>query len=133
VGDVVWQSLADESDMQPTLARSGKLVYFSPDAALVEQALSVAHKRQPAISDNWEDSKSAANAMAVIVPGQLAQLAEHEVEFSLSPQQDAVLHSAAEQHLLPKLAAVKNYSPIRLEIHDTPKGAGWTALDWRQY
>lgn len=131
-GDVVWQNSARDDATQATLARSGKLVYFSPDAGLVGQALEVAHKRQPALSDSWADAKVAARAVAVIGPGQLAQLAENEVAMSLPQQQDEVLRNAAEQHLLPKLAAVKKYAALRLEMHDAPKGAGWVALDWKQ-
>jgi uncharacterized protein YfaA (DUF2138 family) len=131
-GDVIWQNAPSDKFPQITLARVGKLIYFSPDAALVEQAIAVAHKRQPALSDSWSDLKSAANVVAVIGPGQLAQLAEHEVEISL-PQQDEVLNRASEQYLLPQLAAVKKFSPMRLEMHDTPKGAGWVTLDWKQY
>lgn len=130
-GDVVWQGGAASHATQATLARSGKLVYFSPDAGLVEQGLAVAHKRQPALSDNWSGANAAANAVAVIGPGQLAQLAEQEVALSLPQQQDEVLRNAAERHLLPKLAAVKKYAPLRLEMRDTPKGAGWVALDWK--
>lgn len=131
-GDVIWQNAPNEKFPQITLARAGKLIYFSPDAALVEQAIAVAHKRQPALSDSWSNLKSSANVVAIIGPGQLAQLAEHEVEISL-PQQDEVLYRASEQYLLPQLAAVKKYSPMRLEMHDTPKGAGWVTLDWKQY
>jgi len=131
-GDVIWQNSPGADGTQATLARSGKLIYFSPDTALVAQALAVAHKRQPAVSDDWTGSNAAANTVAVIGPGQLAQLAEHEVATSLPQQQDAVLRTAAEQHLLPKLAEVKKYPLMRLEMHATPKGAGWVALDWQQ-
>lgn len=131
-GDVVWQGKAAEANTQPALARSGKLVYFSPDVALVQRALAVAHKRQPALSDDWGDGKTLANTVAVIGPGQVAQLAEHEVEMSLPQQQDEVLRNAARQHLLPKLAAVKEYPSMRLELHGTPKGPGWMTVDWQQ-
>jgi uncharacterized protein YfaA (DUF2138 family) len=124
-GDVVWQN------EQAMLGRSGKLVYFSPDASLVEQALAVTHKRHPALSDSWPDSKQA--AVAVVDPKQLAQIVAHEVEMTLPPEQDEVLRGATDQHLLPKLEAVKKYPPMRLEMHSTPKGAGWMTLDWQQY
>lgn len=130
-GDVIWQNSSRAAGTQATLARSGKLIYFSPDAALVEQALAVAHKRQPAISDGWTGLKAAANTVAVIGPGQLAQLAEREFMTSLPLQREAVLRTAADQHLLPKLAAVKKYPLMRLEMHATPKGTGWVALDWQ--
>lgn len=124
-GDVVWQS------ERATLGRNGKLVYFSPDASLVEQALAVSHKRQLAVSDSWPDSGQA--AVAVVDPKQLAQMVTHEVDRTLPPEQDEVLRGATDQHLLPKLEAVKKYPPMRLEMHSTPKGAGWIALDWQQY
>lgn len=130
-GDVIWQTSMAADHAQPTVARSGKLIYFSPDAALIEQALAVAHKRQPAVSDSWTEAKVAAKTVAVIGPSPLAQLAEQEIVASLPRQQDAVLRSAADQHLLPKLAAVKKYSPMRLEVHAPPQGAGWVTLDWR--
>jgi uncharacterized protein YfaA (DUF2138 family) len=122
-GDIVWHN------DQATLGRSGKLIYFSPDASMVEQALAVAHKHHPAISDSWPDSKQV--AVAVIDPKQLAQMVEHEVEITLPQEQDAVLRGATDQHLLPKLEAVKKYPTMRLEMHSIPKGAGWVALDWR--
>lgn len=130
-GDVIWHGAENGNAAQPTLARSGKLVYFSPDATLVEQGLAVAHKRQPALNDSWPDQKAASNAVAVIGPGQLAQLAEHEVAMSLPQEQDEVLRSAAERHLLPKLAAVKKYAPLRLEVRSTPRKSGWVSLDWK--
>lgn len=130
-GDIIWKNIANSTGIQATLARSGKLIYFSPDTALVEQALAVAHKRQPAVSDDWSGAKAVANTVVVIGPGQLAQLAEREIAASLPMQRDAVLRSAADQHLLPKLAAVKKYPTMRLEMNDQPKGTGWVALDWQ--
>lgn len=132
-GDMLWQAPHNSDQTRPTLARSGKLVYFSPDAALVEQALAVAHKRQPAISDSWKSSDVAANTVGMIGPAPLAQLAELEVAMSLPRQQDELLRNAAEEHLLPKLAALKKYPPLRLEMREAPKGAGWVELDWQQY
>lgn len=131
-GDVIWQNSRRAAGTQATLARSGKLIYFSPDTALVEQALAVTHKRQPAISDGWTGLKAAANTVLVIGPNQLALLAEREVMTSLPLQREGVLRTAADQHLLPKLAAMKNYPLMRLEMHETPKGAGWVVLDWQQ-
>ncbi len=131
-GDVIWQNSAGADGTQATLARSGKLIYFSPDTALVAQALAVAHKRQPALSDDWTKSNADDHTVAVIGPRQLAQLAEREVIASLPMQQDAVLRAAADRHLLPQLAAVEKYPFMRLEMHDTPKGTGWVALDWQQ-
>ena len=131
-GDVIWQNTPGAAGMQATLARSGKLIYFSPDTALVAQALAVAHKRQPAVSDDWAGAKAVTNTVVVIGPGQLAQLAEREIAASLPLQQDAVLRTAADQHLLPKLAAVKKYPLMRLEMHDTPNRIGWVTLDWQQ-
>jgi uncharacterized protein YfaA (DUF2138 family) len=132
-GDVLWQAPLNSDETRPTLARSGTLVYFSPDSALVEQALAVAHKRQPAVSDSWSDSGGAASTVGMIDPTQLAQLAELEVSKSLPRQQDELLLNAAEEHLLPKLAALKKYPPLRLKTHDVPKGAGWVELDWQPY
>lgn len=130
-GDVVWQFKQGSDKTLTTLARSGKLVYFSPDASLVEQALAVARKRQPALSDSWKDQAAAGNTVAVFGPPQLAQIAEQEVLASLPQQQDAVLRLAAEQHLMPKLAAVKKYPAMRLQMREAPQGAGWIALDWK--
>ena len=133
-GDVIWQSPKNPgNNTQPALARSQNFIYFSPDAALVDQALAVAHKRQPAASDSWKDASVAANTLALIGPNQLSQLAEREVALSLPRQQDELLRNAADQHLLPKLAAVKKYPAMRLEMKDTPKGAGWVELEWQTY
>jgi uncharacterized protein YfaA (DUF2138 family) len=132
-GDVLWQNSRGAAGTQATLARSGRLIYFSPDTVLVERALAVAHKRQPALSDGWTSSRAPANTVAVIGPEQLALLAGREVAASLPQQQDAVLRTAADQHLLPKLDAMKKYPQIRLEMRDNPRGAGWVALDWQQH
>lgn len=131
-GDVVWRVNGQDS-LHPMLARSGKTVYFSPDSALVEQALQVAHKRQPALSDSWKDPKVAADTMVVLGPGNIAQLAEREISISLPQQRDAELRGAANRYLLPRLEAIKKYPSMRLALHAPPKGAGWTALDWRPY
>jgi len=125
-GEVVWRNA-----LGTALARKEKLIYFSPDARLVEQALAVANKRQPAVSDKWAESKALANTVAIIGAGQLAQLAEHESAISLPQQQDEALRNAVDQHLLPQLAAVKKYPTMRLEMRGTPKGAGWMTVDWQ--
>lgn len=132
-GDTVWQPPAAQGTLRPTVARSGKLVYFSPDAALVEQALAVSHKRQPALSDAWRQPGAGANAVAILGPANIATLAQHEVEQSLPQQQDPALRGAADRYLLPRLAAIKKYPPLRLALHAAPKSAGWVALDWQPY
>jgi uncharacterized protein YfaA (DUF2138 family) len=124
-GDVMWRN------GRAALGRSGKLVYFSPDASLVERALAVAHKKQAAISDAWPTSKKA--VVSVIDPKQLAQMVANEVEITLPYEQDAILREATDQHLLPKLEAVKKYPPLRLETRTPPKGAGWVVLDWQPF
>jgi uncharacterized protein YfaA (DUF2138 family) len=132
-GDTVWQNSEDTGGLRPTLARSGGRVYFSPDAALVEQALAVSHKRQPALTDSWKDPQAPDNTVAVLGPGIISQLAEREIAVSLPEQQDAELRSAASRYLLPRLAAIKKYPPMRLVLRAAPKGPGWVALDWQPY
>lgn len=137
-GDVTWQTNSGQTSSgsgftRATLARSGNLVYFSPDATLVEQALAVAHKRQPALSDAWREPGAAANAVAIVAPSPIALLAEREIGFSLPRQQDAVLRGASDRYLMPKLAAIKKYPAMRLALGAVPKGTGWVALDWQPY
>ncbi len=132
-GDMLWRNTNSVGQLQPVMARSGKLVYFSPDAVLVERALEVAHKRQPAISDKWKVDASLVNTVAMFGPDALAQLAEKEIAKSLPRQQDELLRNAADRHLLPKLAAVRKYSPMRLELGSMSKGAGWIEVNWLAY
>lgn len=132
-GDVLWQTEPASNHSQPTLARSNRLVYFSPDAALVNQALAVAHKQHPAVSDGWKNPKPASYTIALVSPLKLAKLAKQEIVLSLPRQQDELLRNAAEQHLLPKLAAVEQYPPMRLDISATPERAGWVELQWQAY
>ena len=132
-GDVVWRAEMNEDHMQPSLARSGKLVYFSPDGILVDRALEVVHKRQPALSDRWKWDVATANTVAMFSPEPMAQLAELEIAKSLPRHQDELLRGAADRHLLPKLAAVKKYPPMRLEMRSPPKGTGWIELDWQPF
>lgn len=130
-GDKVWQ-VGDErrGGWRPMLARNGNYVYFSPDPALVEQALAVSHKLQPALSDGWANADSAAT-LAVIFPKQLTQLAKQEVTISLPTDKNQVLRDAAERHLFPRLTAIEKYTPLRMQLQQEKYTSGWVALDWR--
>ena len=127
----LWQRSVTMSigEKQPTLAVSGQTVLFSPDAALVEQALKVGRKQAPAIADGLRD---ASRTVGLISPAALAELMRKETYDALPTADQPVLRAAADVHLAPRLEALKNYPPYRLVLKSVPtSGASWQPVEWQ--
>lgn len=130
-GAVLWQrKVATPSGQQtPTLALSGRTVLFSPDAALVELALSVGRKQAAALSDRLPDS---GRTVAVIAPSALSDLIRKETFDALPSASEPVLRLSADTHLVPRLNALKKYPPYRLVLPaKMAAGAAWQRLEWQ--
>ena len=114
---------------KPTLAISGQTVLFSPDAALVQQALAVGRKQSPAIADRLSD---AGRTIGLIAPSALSDLIRKETFDALPASGEPVLRAAADVHLVPRLEALKKYPPYRLVLTSLPKsGAAWQPVEWQ--
>ncbi len=130
-GATRWQRTVatSQGDATPTLAAAGNLVVFSADEKLVEQVLAVQRKQAPALADRFSD---AGHTVGVIAPAALAQLIETEAFGSLPPGQEPVLRAAADQHLVPRLNALKKYPPYRMVLKQLPQsGIAWEPLEWQ--
>lgn len=130
-GAVLWQRTVDTPSgrQTPTLALSGQTVLFSPDAALVQLALSVGRKQAAALSDRLPESS---RTVAVIAPSALSALIRKETFEALPSATEPVLRLSADTHLAPRLDALAKYPPYRLVL--PPKlatGAAWQRLEWQ--
>lgn len=116
-------------DAMPTLALAGDTVVFSADAALVDQVLAVKAKRAPAASDRLPDP---AHVVGLIAPSSLARLIQAEALDTLPAKDEPVLRAAADQHLVPRLDAIKKYPPYRMVLKQLPSsGVAWQTLEWQ--
>jgi uncharacterized protein YfaA (DUF2138 family) len=130
-GEQLWsRSVAtDIGEQHPTLAVSGRTVLFSPDAALVEQALAVGRKKAPAIGDRLADPR---HTVGLISPSALSDLIRKEAFDVLPKAGEPVLRAAADVHLVPRLEALKKYPPYRLVLKTLPaSGAAWEPVEWQ--
>ncbi|MET3133023.1 uncharacterized protein YfaA (DUF2138 family) [Oxalobacteraceae bacterium GrIS 1.11] len=130
-GAVTWQRELDTpyGKQRPTLAVSGRTVLFSPDPALVEQALAVGRKQAAALADRMLDP---GRTVAVIAPSALAELIRKEAIDTLPSASEPVLRAAADAHLLPRLNALKKYPPYRLVLTALPgSGIAWQPVEWQ--
>lgn len=118
-----------EGPLRPTLAVSGDTVVFSADPALVDAVLAVQRKQAAAALDHLP---APARTVGLLDPAALARLIEQEAFDALPAASEPVLRSAADQHLLPRLAVLKKYPPYRMVIGPLPaKGSAWTTLEWQ--
>ncbi len=130
-GEQLWQRTVATpiGETHPTLATSGQVVLFSPDAALVEQALAVAHKKAPAIADRLSESST---TVGLISPSALSDLIRKEAFDALPKDGEPVLRAAADVHLVPRLDALKKYPPYRLVLKTLPtSGVAWQPVEWQ--
>lgn len=130
-GATLWQRDVNTpiGVQKPTLAISGQTVLFSPDAALVQQALAVGRKQSPAIADRLTD---ASRTIGLIAPAALSDLIRKETFDALPTSREPVLRAAADVHLVPRLDALKKYPPYRLVLTSLPKsGAAWQPVEWQ--
>ncbi len=116
-------------DAAPTLAVAGDTVVFSADPKLVDQVLAVKRKQAPAAGDRLPDP---ARTVGMIAPASLAQLIQKEAFATLPAKREPVLRTAADQHLVPRLNALKAYPPYRMVLKELPRsGVAWEPLEWQ--
>ncbi len=130
-GETLWQREVPTpiGVQKPTLAISGQTVLFSPDAALVQQALAVGRKQSPAIADRLTD---VSRTIGLIAPSALSDLIRKETFDALPTSREPVLRAAADVHLVPRLEALKKYPSYRLVLSSLPKsGAAWQPVEWQ--
>jgi uncharacterized protein YfaA (DUF2138 family) len=139
-GSALWQgevasrfgstSGSGQRSLKPMMAIQRDIVFFSPDGALVENALAVAAKRYPALSDSFGSEKGA--TLAFVNPEALASLLRNEVFIALPRDEEALFRNAAEAYLVPRLDALARYPAQRVGVSETVRGNGfaWYPLEW---
>lgn len=120
----------DDPAYQTRFARVGDWWLFSPDAALVEQAAATVARRYPSITDMLGDAATASSTLAVVAPKPAAELLKREALGVITPQQTS-FRQAAEQQLLPRLAAFGKLPASRAVPQGAADAQGWQALDWQ--
>jgi uncharacterized protein YfaA (DUF2138 family) len=123
---------SNKRSLKPALAIQRDIVFFSPDAALVENALAVAAKRYPALSDSFGAEKGA--TLAFVNPEALASLLRNEIFIALPRDEEALFRNAAEAYLVPRLDKLASYPAMRVEVSGTVRGDGlaWYPLEWKE-
>jgi uncharacterized protein YfaA (DUF2138 family) len=118
--------------LKPALAIQRDIVLFSPDAELVENALAVAAKRYPALSDSFRAGKDA--PLAFIDPEALASLLRNEIFIALPRDEEALFRNAAEAYLVPRLEALARYPAQHIGLPKTVRndGLAWYPLKWQE-
>ncbi|WP_159445482.1 DUF2138 family protein [Rhizobacter sp. OV335] len=112
---------------RPTLARQGRWLTFSPDDALVDQALDAQARRFPSVADSLPVGPA---TLAVIAPRQVADLARREA-FEVLPPEQELFRRAAERQLVPRLDALGKLPTARAVAAGTPDAEGWVAVEWQ--
>ena len=129
-GSVASRFGADDGDgqrsLKPALALQRDLVFFSPDAALVDGALDVAAGRYPALTDSF--AETGGETLAFVAPQALAALLHKETIAALPRNEEALFRNAADAYLLPRFEALARYAPQRIKLM---KGKGRRAHEWR--
>ena len=131
-GAVRWErSIATSlGQATPALAVVGNTVVFSADSKLVDQVLAVRRKQAPAASDLLPDG---ARTIGLIAPASLAKLIQFEAFDTLPANNEPVLRAAANEHLVPRLDALKKYPPLRMVLKQPPaSGTAWVPLEWQE-
>ncbi|MCL2875428.1 MAG: DUF2138 family protein [Betaproteobacteria bacterium] len=121
-----------ERNLKPALAIQHDIVFFSPDAALVKNALDVAAKRWPALTDSFRSEKEA--PLAFIDPHALAFLLRAEIFIALPRDEEALFRNAAEAYLVPRLEALARYPAQRVGLSKKVHGDDlvWYPLEWKE-
>jgi uncharacterized protein YfaA (DUF2138 family) len=116
-------------ETKPALAVAGNAVIFSADGKLVDQVLAVRRKQAPAAGDLLP---AAGHTIGLIAPASLAQLIQLEAFDTLPAASEPVLRGAADEHLVPRLNALKKYPPYRMVLGNLPaSGTSWQPLEWQ--
>jgi uncharacterized protein YfaA (DUF2138 family) len=118
--------------LTPALAIQRDIVFFSPDAALVENALAVAAKRYPALSDSFNGKKD--TPLAFVHPEALASLLRNEIFTALPRDEEALFRNAAEVYLVPRLEALARYPAQHVGLSKAVRddGLAWYPLKWQE-
>ena len=108
-----------------TLAHCDQTLIFSPDDALVQQAVAVLAKQYPALADTLP---SGLDPVALLFPRSLAELLETELQDSLPEAQEPVFRASVARYLLPQLEKSKQFPAHALDV---PSGVtGWVPIRW---
>jgi uncharacterized protein YfaA (DUF2138 family) len=118
---------AGDSSYRMTLARQGPWISFSPDDALVDQALDAQARRYPSVRDGLPPQSA---TLAVLAPRQMADLIQREAYAVLPPEQE-LFRQAANTHLLPRLNALRKLPNARAVAQGEPDAQGWVGVDWQ--
>ncbi len=127
-GPLVSDQGKDEASAryQPAMAQVGDWLSFSPDGELVTLAQRTQSQRFPSVAEAVTGSAP----VAVISPKWLADMAQAEA-FAVLPARQEVLQQAARQHLLPRLAALRQMPPVRVVPQGARDAQGWQPLAWQ--
>ncbi len=120
------QGEGDDAAYHASLARQGRWISFSPDAALVDLAVDAQARRYPSVADALPEQ---AAAIAVVAPRAVADLAQNEA-FAVLPPEQALFRQAVEQHLVPRLDALRKLPAVQAVPRGAPDAGGWTSIDW---
>ena len=119
----------DQPYYLPTLARAKRMVVFSPDDRLVNQAMDTLERRYPSVADSLPSGTG--TTLAVFTPTALSKLIRKAV-FAVVPRADEpVLYDAAQTHLLPRLKALEQYPSFRLQLPAGATAGGWQPVEWQ--
>ncbi|MDR3299157.1 MAG: DUF2138 family protein [Candidatus Accumulibacter sp.] len=119
-----------ERMLKPALALQRDLVFFSPDARLVDSAIDVAAKRYPALADKFAHTDG--SALAFIDPEALAGLLRKETFAALPRNEEPIFRNAADAWLAPRLEALARYPAqrVRFAADKADKPHAWHVLEW---
>lgn len=121
-------SLSSERYFPVTLGQSGRFVYFSPDARLVDDAMAVTAGKFPSAVDGLSQP---ANLWLRMDSSQLARLLEASVRESVPAEQEPIFHDVAVQRVLPRLKALATQRAYSLRLpNNLPVSTGWTPITW---
>jgi uncharacterized protein YfaA (DUF2138 family) len=119
----------DATSYRPTLARQGRWIAFSPDDKLAERALDAQERRYPSLADALPKQGA---TLAVLVPAQIATLLQREA-FQVLPPEKELFRQAAQQHLVPRLDALRKLDAARAVARGAPDAQGWVEIDWQPF
>lgn len=127
--DALDKQLSASRLFRVSLALTGNVVAFSPDAKLAEDVLAVSAKRYPAASDGLPD---AARTLLRLTPAKLAQLLQAEALAVLPKDEEPIFSGVAQAQLLPRLEALGKYPGVIAALPAAPAGdMRWQPLAWR--
>ena len=118
---------AGEPGFEPTLARHGKTLYFSPDRRNVDAALAVADKQAMALGDLG--ALQGKSVWLFYDPQRLGRLTRAEVQNVLPSDDESFFREVARQRLWPRLDAWGQRQKAAAWVAGQAAGEGFVALD----